>query len=269
MPQVIEPVYYENSGSPVTGLTPTATAEDTTTGEMPTCTVTALATDGWYKIEFDGIENHKYAVSVDAGTDSVDNRKQAYSLTAVRQLSRRGGGGGGFVSITKEQMDYMAQEMAKAVPKTEIPEVSIPDYTKDIKAVQKDIKALEKKLKEFTDSLDFEPEFKTLESNLQQKLGEFRQNFDEELEQIKLGLAQEAKGIEEKREENAKKVEELFKKFQKDWLEMNSEFGRVLTELKKKIEKVSLEGEDIKAFEQFVNSRNQNLIEQFKQSRNG
>ena len=91
MANIKEPISYELSGVPVTGLTPTATVERVATGTLVTpVTITeSTVTDGIYYVQFAGVDQEKYVIAVDAGTDSVDNRKQQYSTVAVDNVGGR------------------------------------------------------------------------------------------------------------------------------------------------------------------------------------
>lgn len=106
MANMKQPVTYENAGLPVTGLTPTATVERSSTGNLvDNVTVTESSnTSGLYYVNFIGVDQEQYVVNINAGTDSVDNRIQWFSTVAIDHL---GGSKGGVIerSVTDKQVE--------------------------------------------------------------------------------------------------------------------------------------------------------------------
>lgn len=142
--ETIKPVYYELSGAPVTGLSVTATCKDISFQKV-LFTGRAVSEDsdvpGLYTIPVETNDGNEYIITFDAGTDSVDNRKQTFVFTSLNP--RGGGGGGGHTKtvnggITKEDVKEVVDE---ALGKVEVPEGITKEQVE--KVVREQIKAID------------------------------------------------------------------------------------------------------------------------------
>lgn len=162
-------VYYELAGVPVTGLTPTCTVKDLRSGSViirDKVMTEDPDLEGFYAIQVSGHENHEFILKADAGSDSVDNRKQAYDFVLLAEQPHRGS-----FQMQSTSERKLSKDQIKSITdllKIEIPEIKVDQkYLNSSLAIENRIKKLEK--------------LEAMEKRIETRLDSFVNTLDEDI----------------------------------------------------------------------------------------
>lgn len=239
-----QPVTYELAGIPVTGLTPTATVERSSTGLLvDNVTVTeSLVTSGLYYVNFTGVDQEQYVVKINAGTDSVDNRIQWFSTVAIDHL---GGSKGGVIerSVTDKQVEARLNSLERAFDKKldklieQFAETiyALPEMVVKMIPQQEDIKPfVQDTIRGAIDSIpkvEFEIDIDTPTKRIEDSLLGMKEGIDQKEEYMKVFMEtvkEELKKVDRKSDSAQKSLETTLEKFD-SIVKALDKFGEELT----------------------------------------
>jgi len=216
MSNTIKPVYYELNGSPTTGLSVTATCKNVTNNTIlftdSACTEDPDI-DGMYTIVCYVAPGSEYIITYNAGTDSVDNRKQAYTFAIPEEQVGRGGQTVVRSDLTKKDIKLIAEEVAKTLPEEQVfPDIEeiVSRQIKSLPVADLDLSeviALLGGLKALTGDVGTKLDGLTTQDNLQ----DFHSDLSDKLEGLEVGVSGlvSIEGLDEYKKEQKELIKEF------------------------------------------------------------